>query len=104
MAGELTQGGEGRALYGLAGPMAVGMTSMFLVQIADVYFVAQLGTEELAALAFTFPLVFSLNSIAFGIGIACSSLMSRSIGAGDRSDARRIGTHGLILVAALPDP
>ncbi len=81
--------------------MTIGMSAMFAVQIAEIWFVARLGTTSLAAISFTFPLVFSLNSIAFGIGIGCSSLMSRHIGGGKWTDARRIASHGLLLVLVL---
>ena len=51
--GVLMEGSVTAALRKMAIPMGVGMFFMILVNIIDTYWVAQLGTEPLAAMTFT---------------------------------------------------
>jgi putative MATE family efflux protein len=96
---DLTTGSVPRALIGLTAPMVMGVSSSILVQTLEMGFIGQLGTQHLAAITFTFPLTMLLTSIALGISIGTSSVISRSVGSGDRSDVARLGTHSLLLVA-----
>lgn len=81
--------------------MMIGVSSSILVSMLEIAFIGQLGTLQLAAVTFTFPLVMMLTSIALGIGIGTSSVIARGIGSGARDDARRLGTHSLLLVTAV---
>ena len=67
----------------------------------EVYFIGQVGTKEIAALTFTFPLTMGLSSIALGISIGTSSVIARIVGAKESDAARRLATHALILVAGV---
>lgn len=79
--------------------MMMGVSSNILVSMLEIGFIGQLGTEPVAAITFTFPLVMMLNSIALGIGIGTSSVIARNVGSGQRTEVRRLGTHSLILVS-----
>jgi putative MATE family efflux protein len=96
---DLTQGPVAGSLFKLTAPMMVGVSSNILVSMLEIGFIGQLGTEQLAAITFTFPLTMMLTSIALGIGIGTSSVIARSVGAGERVEVRRLGTHSLMLVA-----
>jgi len=96
---DLTQGPVGPSLFKLTAPMMAGVSSSILVSMLEIGFIGQLGTQPLAAIAFTFPAVMILTSIALGIGIGTSSVISRSVGSGDRRDVQRLGTHSLLLVS-----
>ena len=78
-------------------PMVVGILAVLSISVADTYFVAQLGTNELAALSFTFPVVFCMASIGIGLGAGASSVVSRAVGSGDERRVRRLATDSLIL-------
>lgn len=86
-------------------PMIAGIMGMVAFNLVDTFFVGQLGTAELAALSFTFPVVLVVSSLAMGIGIGASAVISRAIGQGDQEEVRRLTTDslilGLICVAAL---
>ena len=58
----MTREPENSMLVRMAAPISMGMLSTFLFQIVDTYFVGQLGSAEMAALAFssTAYLVFCL--------------------------------------------
>lgn len=89
----------GQALFRLAAPMMLGVSSSIVVQTLELGFIGQLSTTHVAAITFTFPVVMILTSIALGISIGTSSVIARSIGAGNHEGASRLATHSLILVA-----
>lgn len=97
---DLTQGPVAGSLFRLTAPMMMGVSSTILVSMLEIGFIGQLGTEDVAAITFTFPLVMILNSIALGIGIGTSSVIARNVGSGERAEVQRLGTHSLLLVAA----
>ncbi len=96
---DLTQGPVGPSLFKLTAPMMAGVSSSILVSMLEIGFIGQLGTQPLAAITFTFPVVMFLTSIALGIGIGTSSVIARGVGGGEREDTRRLGTHSLLLVS-----
>ena len=95
---DLTQGSVPLSLFKLTAPMSLGIAASILVQTLEMGFIGQLGTEYVAAMTFTFPLTMILSSLALGIGIGASSIIARSVGGGDQSDVRRLGTHSMLLV------
>ncbi len=99
--GDLTTGSASRALYRLTAPMVLGVMSTILVQTLEIGFIGQLSTAHVAAITFTFPVTLILSSIALGVSIGTSSVIARSIGAGNHRDSRRLATHSLVLVMIL---
>jgi putative MATE family efflux protein len=93
----LTQGSVARTLTNLSAPMIVGYFSVIAFNLGDTYFVARLGTRELAAMSFTFPVVMIMMGIAMGLGTATVSVVSRAIGNGDQSQVRRLSSDSLTL-------
>jgi Na+-driven multidrug efflux pump len=61
----LTEGAIAPLLVRLTIPMIFGILSMALYNMVDTFFVGQLGKLQLAALAFTFPVVIMPSSILF---------------------------------------
>lgn len=96
---DLTQGPVAGSLFRLTAPMMMGVSSNILVSMLEIAFIGQLGTEQVAAVTFTFPVVMMLNSIALGIGIGTSSVIARNVGSGEREQVKRLGTHAIMLVA-----
>ena len=94
---KLTEGQISLQLLRLSLPMVWGVFSVLAFSLADTYFVAQLGTNELAAMSFTFPVVTVLGSIAMGLGTGVSSVIARVIGEGDRRKVQQLTTDGLLL-------
>ena len=93
----LIEGSVARTLLNLTIPMTLGILGMVVFNLVDTYFVGQLGTLELAAMSFTFPVIMVVNSLAFGIGMGGSAVISRAIGEGDQSKVRRLTTDLLLL-------
>ena len=94
---KLTQGPVGQQLVNLTLPMLGGIFAVVAFTLVDTYFVAQLGTSELAAMSFTFPVVIILGNLTFGLGVGVSSVVARAIGEGNRKKVRRLTTDSLTL-------
>ena len=100
----LTSGPVPSTMLRLAAPMMVGIASLAIFGLVDTWFVARLGGAELAALGFAFPVMMVVGSVAFGLGIGATSVISRAIGASDHGRVRRLTTDALalsVLVVAL---
>ena len=67
-------------LLRLALPMMMGIVSVMLINIVDTFYIGQLGVRKMAAISFAFPVISTLMSLVFGIGIGTSAVLSRSIG------------------------
>lgn len=93
----LTQGPVTEKLISLTIPMIFGLLSMVVYNLVDTFFVSRIGTKELAAMGFTFPVVMFVISIALGLGVATSSVVSRAIGRGDYHEVKRLTTDSLII-------
>ncbi len=80
----------GRAVIALALPTVIGQVITVIYNMADTYFIGQLGDPaEVAAVQVAMPLFIFFNAIANLFGIGGASLISRSLGDGDRERARR---------------
>ncbi|GAB3671813.1 MATE family efflux transporter [Salinisphaera aquimarina] len=97
----LDEGSIPRHLIALSLPMVWGILAMIAYNVADTFFVARLGTAPLAALSFTFPVVMTVFSLALGLGIGTASVISRTVGRGDREEVRRLTTDSLWLSTAI---
>lgn len=97
----LVRRGVIRTLVGMAVPMLAGTFAMNAYHLADTWFVSQLGTRELAAMSFTFPVVMLVTCVAGGLGTGLTMLVSHTIGRNDIPGAARLVTHGLMLMTAV---
>lgn len=93
----MTEGDINKTLKDLTIPMIFGVLSMVAFNLSDTYFVAKLGTKEMAALSFTFPVVLVLNSLNLGLGIGVSSVISKAVGEKDKEKVIRLATDSLSL-------
>ena len=87
----------GPVLWRQSLPTAIGIVFMILVNLIDTYWASKLGTDELAAMSFTFPIIGIVMNISIGLMIGTSVVIARTIGAGDEATAKQISTHALIL-------
>jgi len=97
----LTGGPVVRTLLRLTWPMVAGIIGMVLFNLVDTFYVGRLGTLELAALSYTFPVVLVVASLAMGLGIGTAAVLSRAIGEGDHHKVQRFATDGLLLSALI---
>ncbi len=86
-----------RALWRLAMPVMIGLSLQTVYMLADMYFVGQVSSDALTALAFNMPLVFLGIGIVFGLGAGVTSVVARHIGARDKRLADQSAEHGVVL-------
>ncbi|QSH42520.1 MATE family efflux transporter [Lentisphaerota bacterium ZTH] len=73
-----------------------GFVAMMIFNLTDTYFVSRLGTDYLAAMGFTAPIVMLFGSIGLGFAAGVSSIAARKIGAAQYDKVRNFISDSLI--------
>ncbi|NIC06067.1 MATE family efflux transporter [Halomonas sp. DX6] len=94
---ELLEGPIALTLLRKCLPVVGGMIAMMSFNLVDTWFVSRLGPAPLAAVSFTFPVVFAVISLAIGLGIGTSAVVARRLGQGDIETVRRRATDAALL-------
>ena len=69
--------------------MAMGLVAIISFDAVDLFFVSRLGDAPLAAISFTFPVIWLISSIIIGFEAGAASCISRAVGRNDERSARR---------------
>ncbi|MEP5937012.1 MAG: MATE family efflux transporter [Erythrobacter sp.] len=96
-------------------PMVIGVSAIMSIGLVDSYFIGQLGKDELAAIAFVFPIAMAMGSLGVGMMVGINSIVARALGEGDQDKAARRANLGFVtaiifgivaglLIFALVDP
>ena len=81
---------------------SVGLVSVFLVDLADLWFISLLGEAELAAaVGFAGTLLFLVFSAAIGLAIAVAALVAPRVGRGELEEARTVAGGAMLAGVAL---
>ncbi len=94
---DVLQGSVKKHLARLALPSIGGMFAITIFNLTDTYFVSKLGTDALAAMGFTFPIIMIIGTLASGISLGAGSVLARAMGSGDTHKMHRIATDGILL-------
>ncbi|RJR33732.1 MAG: MATE family efflux transporter [Desulfobacteraceae bacterium] len=86
-----------RLLLRFSLPAIVSMTAASSYGLIDAIFIGRLGPAALAAMGVTFPLTLSFVAISSGTGVGVTSLIARSLGAGDQESADRTAGASITL-------
>ncbi len=78
----------------LAVPTIISMLVTSIYNMADTYFVSQLGTEASAAVGIMFPVMSIIQACGFTLGMGSSSLISRKLGERKNEEASVIASSG----------
>jgi putative MATE family efflux protein len=81
--------------------MILGISSTIIANIIEIWFLGQVGTRELAAYSFTFPVTGALTSLSLGVSIGLSSVLARTVGRGDEQSIQRLTTDGVALATIM---
>lgn len=95
----LTEGSVLGSLIKITVPMIWGVLSIMSYNLVDTIFIGRLGTVELAAVSFTFPVVMVIMNLAIGLGIGASSVIARAIGEHDRVKIENLAISSLLLAS-----
>ncbi len=99
----LTEGELFKPLLVLSAPIIVSQLMQVVYNLADTFWVGQIGPGAVSAVSYAFPLVFLLISLGTGFSIAGTALVSQNKGAGnhDRVDHVAGQTITFTLLASL---
>ncbi len=87
-----------RAVVKLGVPLIAGMFIMVLYNLVDTYFIGLMRDDyQLAAVNLAYPVMMISIAISNMIGTGASSLIARSLGAGEREKADHTVTTGFVL-------
>jgi len=94
---DLTTGPVASHLFRQATPFALSLVALFSFEAVDLFFISQLGDAPLAAISFTFPLIWLIYGIGIGFEAGAASCISRAVGRSDQEQARRLTTDTVVL-------
>jgi putative MATE family efflux protein len=84
-------------LWVLAVPVMLNNFIQTIYDLTDTYFIGKLGTTEIAAVQFVWPMMFFMMSIAVGLSVATVALISQRTGSGDHRMTARIAGQTLTI-------
>ncbi len=87
---DFTTGSIKKALFLLAIPMILEMVMESLFAIVDIFFVSRISTHAVATIGITESILMIIESIAIGIAISGTALISRRIGEKNIEQARKV--------------
>ncbi len=93
-----TRGSIGGTMIKTALAMIPATLALSGYNIADTYFVSQLGTLPLAAMGFTFPMVMLVGCIYRGLATGAMTPLAHAVGGNKNSKAAKVVSAGLMLV------
>ena len=89
----------GKLLTNMALPMIISMLIQALYNVVDSIYVAQISESAVTALSLAFPVQNLQIGFATGIGVGVNSILSKSLGEGNRENANRSAGNGILLAA-----
>lgn len=78
-------------------PFSIGLIAIFSFEAMDLYFIARLGEDPLAAVSFVLPVIWLVYGIGIGLEAGVASCVSRAVGRGEQGLARRLTTDSCVL-------
>lgn len=84
-------------ILSMALPMVISMCVNSLYNIVDSYFVAKISEDAMTSLSLVYPVQNFINAVAIGFGVGINAVIAFHLGAGDRDNADKAATNGLVL-------
>lgn len=98
---DYTEGPLGRAIALLAVPMVLEMAMESLFAVADVFWVSRLGPDAVATVGLTESMMILVYTLAMGLAIAATAVVSRRIGERDADGAAGAAVQAVVLGAVV---
>lgn len=90
--------GVGRLLFTMALPLILSMLVQAVYNVVDSIYVSKISESAVTALSLAFPIQNLQIGFATGIAVGVNSLLSKSLGEGDRERANRAAGNGIFLM------
>ena len=87
----------GRLLINMAVPMIISMLVQAFYNIVDSVYISQYSEKAVTALGLAFPVQNVQIGCAIGIGVGVNSMLSKSLGEGNRDKANFVAGNGIFL-------
>src|SRR5262245_16280059 len=87
----------GRAILMLAVPMVLEMAMESIFAVADVFWVAHLGADAVATVGLTESMMTIVYTLAMGLSIGATAIVSRRVGERDCKGAARAAVQSVVL-------
>ena len=87
----------GKLLLNMAIPMIISMLVQAFYNVVDSVYVSRVSESAVTALSLAFPVQNMQIGFAIGIGVGVNSLLSKSLGEGNRDKANRTAGNGVFL-------
>ncbi len=94
---DYTSGPIGRAVLLLAVPMVLEMVMESIFALVDVFFVSSLGASSAATVGLTEAMMAIFYTVAMGLGIGVTAMVSRRIGEKDPERAAQTAVQGIAI-------
>ena len=94
---DLTRGSIASHILTMAPPIMVGMITIMLCQLVDLYFVSGLGDAAVAGVAAAGNAGFLVNALMQVLGVGTGALIAHAVGRKDRADANLIFNQAVVL-------
>lgn len=101
---DYTQIGLKKAIFLLAVPMILELVMESTFAVVDIYFVGQLGPSAVATVGLTETYMFLLYSLAMGLSMGVTAIVSRRIGEKNKDIASKTAIQAIILSVAVSLP
>jgi len=98
---DLTQGSLRRHVWTMALPMMIGMFVQSLYLFVDLYFVADLGAEAIAAVSTAGNLMLLIMALTQMLNVGCVALIARYTGAREHQQANIVFQQAMLMGLAL---
>ena len=98
---KMTQTPIPKLVSGLAVPTIISMLTSSLYNMADTFFVSQLGTSAAGAVGIVFSLMAIIQAIGFTLGMGAGTLVSLHLGAKEQEEATCAASTGFFSAIAL---
>ncbi|MCG2628617.1 MATE family efflux transporter [Bradyrhizobium sp. WYCCWR 13023] len=94
---DLTRGSIVSHILSMAPPIVVGMITIMICQLVDLYFVSGLGDAAVAGVAAAGNAGFLVNGLMQMLGVGAVALIAHAVGRKDRDDANIIFNQSVVL-------
>ena len=94
---DYTTGNINKAIFMLSIPMILEMMMESLFAVVDIYFVGKIGVNAIATVALTESVIMIVYSIAMGLSMAATALVSRRVGEKNFAGASQSAEQAILL-------